>query len=130
MTIRTPSETLDADSKSPVPLIQLPTLTALQFLVLDLLSSESTSVSAHHLKRGLAPLASSYDGPKFYQLMGRLVRDGLISSEARSISTPGGTVERTFYATTERGYMTMTLARTFYRTRHRLNSALTDESTT
>ena len=111
-------------SNSPELSVLLPTLTSLQFLVIELLSSESASVSAHHLKLGLAAFAPGYDGPKFYQLMGRLVRDGLVTSETLPLATSGGTVERTFYSPTGRGGIALALARTFYMTRHRLRSAL------
>lgn len=105
----------------------LPSLTALQFLVLDLLSSNATAVSAHELKRGVATLAQDYDGPKFYQLMGRLIRDQLVTGQQRQINTEGGTVERTFYTPTESGRNSLVRTRVFYDTRHKLSTALTGE---
>lgn len=106
---------------------ELPTLSTLQFLVLDLLSSQTGSASAFQLKQGLAQIAPGYDGPKFYQLMGRMVRDGLVVSEARMIATEGGAIERTFYASTNAGAESLELTREFYTTRHRLQAALLAE---
>lgn len=108
---------------------ELPSLTALQFLVLDLLSSRTGPVSAFQLKQGLAELAPGYDGPKFYQLMGRLVRDGLVTTESGTINTEGGTVERTFYTSTKTGTEALVVTREFYTTRHRLHAALSGETT-
>ena len=108
---------------------KLPSLTALQFLVIDLLSSRRGSVSAFQLRQGLAELAPGYDGPKFYQLMGRLVRDGLVTAESGTISTEGGTVERTFYAPTHTGIEALVVTREFYITRHRLHVILSGETT-
>ena len=103
---------------------QLPSLTPLQFLVLDFLAGSNTAVSAHQLMQGLRELSASYAGPKFYQLMGRLVRDGLVISESRTIATPAGQIERTFYGPTETGRRSLLLTRTFYETRHRLKETL------
>ena len=108
---------------------KLPSLTALQYLVLELLSSQTGSVSAFQLKQGLDVLAPGYDGPKFYQLMGRLVRDGLVTAESGTIRTEGGTVERTFYASTKTGIEALVVTREFYTTRHRLLAILSGEST-
>ena len=108
---------------------ELPSLTALQFLVLELLSSRTGSVSAFQLKQGLAELAPGYDGPKFYQLMGRMVRDGLVTAETSAIYTEGGSVERTFYASTKSGREALVVTREFYTTRHRLQTALSGETT-
>ena len=107
--------------------VVLPNLTALQFLVLDLLGSVNAPVSAYQLKGGLAQLAPGYSGPKFYQLMGRLVRDGLVSAETQPINTPGGMVERTFYSATESGRESLAVTRIFYETRHRIRVVLADE---
>lgn len=123
---RTP-EASDDDSKPQHVATELPSLTALQFLVLDFLSSGTGPVSAYQLKQGLAEVAPGYDGPKFYQLMGRTVRDGLIAAESRKINTEGGTVERTFYASTKTGTEALVVTREFYTTRHRLHAALTVE---
>ncbi len=106
---------------------ELPSLTALQFLVLDLLSSRTGSVSAFQLKQGLADVAPGYDGPKFYQLVGRMIRDGHLTAESRTINTDGGTVERTFYSSTESGCEALAVTREFYTTRHRMRAVLTDE---
>ena len=108
---------------------KLPSLTALQFLVIDLLSSRRGSVSAFQLRQGLAELAPGYDGPKFYQLMGRLVRDDLVTAETGAINTDGGLVERTFYASTKDGTEALVVTREFYTTRHRLHVILSGETT-
>ena len=115
------------DPASPATPITLPTITSLQFLVLDLLSHSDSPVSAHQLKLGLATWAQDYEGPKFYQLMGRLVRDQLVSSESKTIDTPGGSVERTFYTPTETGQEAGRLTRIFYTTRHQLRTAISSE---
>ena len=107
----------------------LPSLTALQFLVLELLSSGTGPVSAFQLKQGFADMAPGYDGPKFYQLMGRMVRDGLVTAETSAIYTEGGSVERTFYASTKSGREALVVTRKFYTTRHRLHAILSGEST-
>lgn len=84
-------------------------------------------MSAFNLKDGLAQLAPGYSGPKFYQLMGRLVRDGLVATKSQSINTPGGMVERTFYTVTEGGRESLSVTRLFYETRHQIRAVLTDE---
>lgn len=76
---------------------------------------------------GVASLADSYGGPKFYQLMGRLVRDELVIAETRLINTEGGTIERTFYLPTESGKNEIRRTRVFYATRHRIHKTLNNE---
>jgi hypothetical protein len=114
-------------AKPPEIPLSLPTLTPLQFLVLDLLSAGTQSASAHQLKQGVATLAQEYDGPKFYQLMGRLIRDQLVTAETRTISTSGGSVDRTFYTSTSQGLHALHRARLFYSTRHRLERTLSEK---
>ena len=122
-------EASDDERKPQHVATEFPSLTVLQFLVLDLLSSGSGSVSAFQLKQGLSELAPGYDGPKFYQLMGRLVRDVLVTTESGTIRTEGGSVERTFYASTKSGREALVVTREFYTTRHRLHAILSGEST-
>ena len=122
-------EASDGERESRHVATELPSLTTLQFLVLDLLSSRRESVSAFQLKPGLAELDPGYDGPKFYQLMGRLVRDGWVTAETGAINTEGGTVERTFYTPTNAGTEALVVTREFYTTRHRLHAALSGETT-
>lgn len=122
-------EASDDEREPPHVATELPSLTTLQFLVLDLLSSRTGSVPAFQLQQGLAEMAPGYAGPKFYQLMGWMIRDGLVMAEAGAINTEGGTVERTFYAATKAGTEALVMTREFYTTRHRLHAALSGETT-
>jgi DNA-binding PadR family transcriptional regulator len=127
MAKRQSPEATSGSTKPPEAPLSLPTITHLQFLVLDLLSTENSPVSAYRLKQGAARLANDYDGPKFYQLMGRLIRDQLVIAETKAINTDGGSMERTFYTPTQQGLQALHRTRIFYTTRHRLQAALSGE---
>jgi hypothetical protein len=101
----------------PVP---LPDLTHLQFLVLDLLIESESGLSASQLRESLNQHGEPRAGPKFYQLMKRLVKEGLIDTWSQSFDVGGGVVNRTYYKQTDLGHTFWYSTLRFYADRLRI----------
>lgn len=99
--------------------VTLPTLTHLQFLVLDVLASTSEGASSQEIQDAIASYGQDYRGPKFYQLMKRLERDKLLESWSQAFDVAGSEVTRTFYRATAAGLVSWRLTLQFYATRLR-----------
>lgn len=102
----------------------LPTITHLQFLVLDLLTKASDGLSAQLLKDGVAGVSPDYGGPKFYQLMGRLAEVDFVEITSRDIAVADGTVTRSFYKVTPAGAAAWRITTEFYSSRQHLRNAM------
>ena len=102
----------------------LPTITHLQFLVLDLLTKTRDGLSAQLLKDSVSGVSPDYGGPKFYQLMGRLAEVGLVEITSRDIAVAGGTVTRSFYQATPVGVAAWRVTTEFYTSRQNLRNAM------
>ena len=75
----------------------IPTVTHIQFVVLDILQSGKW-VSAHRVRTALKSFGDSRQGPAFYQLMQRMVKDGFIKHEVRLMAVDDCMpVARTYY---------------------------------
>ena len=75
-------------------------LTSLQFAVLAKLSEER---SGRSLRASLLEGGIDLNGPAFYQLMARLVRDGFVKSRLNEELIRDLAVKETFYSVTSRG---------------------------
>ena len=102
----------------------LPTLTPLQFVVLDVASKTPAGVSARQLQEALALSGQDQRGPKFYQLMKRLVDAGVIESWNQEFDVAGGDVSRTYYKITAEGKVAWRLTIEFYATRMRASDSV------
>jgi hypothetical protein len=117
-------ETGKQAEESPRQSVELPTLTHLQFLVLDLMGSQGDGTSAQQLQANLLALNVDQTGPKFYQLMKRLEEGGYVESSQTRIEVAGGEVQRTFYKITNAGTVAWRLTGEFYVARLRANRIL------
>jgi hypothetical protein len=97
--------------------VVIPAITHLQFLALDLLTRKPDGLSAQQLNVGLAEFAPEYRGPKFYQLMKRLVEAGLVEAWSQPFDVGGTTVSRTFYRIATPGTAAWRITTEFYRVR-------------
>lgn len=104
----------------------LPQVTHLQFLVLDVLLRQSEGTSATTLRTELKQHGQGREGPKFYQMMRRLAQTGMIESWSEHFDVGGGEVERTFYRATDIGRMAWRLTVEFYAVRVRAMETLCD----
>ena len=100
--------------EKPVP---LPTLTHLQFLVLDIVAGNAEGISAQQAQDVLSRHGQNHRGPKFYQLMKRLEEAGLIESWYQTFDVAGGDVRRTYYKVTTAGEVAWRVTVQFYLTR-------------
>jgi hypothetical protein len=107
----------DGDADAVVKSIELPTLTHLQFLIVDLIRSDNVEVSAQQVMGALSLAGVNQRGPKFYQLMRRLEESGLISSWQQRFDVAGGGIQRTVYKVTKQGLVAWRLVREFYAVR-------------
>jgi hypothetical protein len=106
--------------KSPRKREDFPVLTHLQFLSLELLNSSKEPIPAQVLNEAIRTFLPDYAGPKFYQLMERMIGSGLVTSEIRPIEVAGGIVNRTFYQPTADGRAAWHRSVTFYATRRQI----------
>ena len=104
---------------------QLPEVTHLQFLVLDVIAAIQET-SATELRRHLEAFSTDQKGPKFYQLMGRLEKSGFVESWAQQYDVGGGSVSRTFYKLTEEGETARQITLEFYNSRLKLHAVVTE----
>ena len=81
----------------------LPTISHLQFLVLDILGHAIGDVSATVLRKALSEYGDVRSGPKFYQLMRRMEEDRLLEVVHARFEIAGGEVGRTLYRRTGQG---------------------------
>lgn len=102
----------------------LPTLTHLQFLVLDLIQNAHGAIAAQQLQGALAAAGVEHRGPKFYQLMKRLEEGGYVESKQQAFSVAGGEVQRTAYGLHKSGHVAWRLTREFYATRLQLKKSV------
>lgn len=100
--------------EKPVP---LPTLTHLQFLVLDILARFPRGTSAQNLREAMLQVGHDQRGPKFYQLMGRLNEAGMVESWQQEFDVAGSDVSRTFYKLTAAGRIAWRITLEFYAVR-------------
>jgi hypothetical protein len=113
----------DDESKSVKP-TAFPSLTHLQFLVLDLLGSSPDPLPAQLISEGVGAFFPDYSGPKFYQLMARIAEAGLIEAKSRNLDVAGGTVTRSYYRSTPEGRRAWRVSLDFYATRQRIAKLL------
>ena len=107
--------------------LQIPTLTHLQFLVIDLLCSHAKEMSSPQVQGALSALGLEQRGPKFYQLMTRLAESGMIISFTQSFDIAGSEVQRTFYKATKQGIVAWRLTRAFYATRLKIKDGMSEK---
>lgn len=111
----------DSAENAPTP-AALPSVTHLQFLVLDLFRSTDVVVPAQQLMAVLQSLGVGTEGPKFYQLTKRMEQCGLIAAEKRRVDVAGGHVQRTFYRLKPSGVAAWRATAAFYETRRKLKA--------
>lgn len=92
----------------------LPTLTHLQFLVLNALAHKMEGVSATSLREILREQGSDAAGPKFYQMMRRLEEAKLAESWSQHVNIGSSTVSRTYYRATQHGNRAWQMTLAFY----------------
>lgn len=98
----------------------LPNVTHLQFLVLDVMMPKASGISSHELRDELARCGQVQEGPKFYQLMKRIEVMGMVQSWPQEFDVAGTTVTRTFYKVSRQGKTAWRLTMEFYATRLKL----------
>ncbi|MFO1003468.1 MAG: hypothetical protein U0936_24310 [Planctomycetaceae bacterium] len=118
-----PDEPYSSNGGEPIP---LPALTHLQFLVLDIARGNSDGISSHAMQEALRKEGQEQSGPKFYQLMQRLVSAGWIVSWSQSFDIAGSSVTRTFYKLSSEGTVAHSMTIAFYEYRLRLYRQLND----
>jgi DNA-binding PadR family transcriptional regulator len=112
-----PPERSLSNGPSQNPPSVLPSVTHLQFLVLDIVKAHAKGLSANDLREALLREGQAYSGPRFYQLLARLEASGWIDSWSQHFAVGGGTVERTYYRITSKGKSAWDVTLIFYRTR-------------
>jgi len=93
--------------------------------VLDLLIRSEDGLSATQLRESLSKDGQSRAGPKFYQLMKRLEKEGLVHAWSQSFDVGGGEVNRTYYRKTDRGDSLWQSTLEFYAARLGIATAVT-----
>lgn len=122
---RVPNQPPAAEQKTDTPnQLRLPTLTHLQFLVLDVLTRRHEGASAQEVMDELSSFSADYRGPKFYQLMGRLADSHLITSWSQDFDAAGTTVTRTFYRIAPEGATAWRITCAFYESRFAIGKLL------
>lgn len=109
----------DGEAIKPLP---LPTITHLQFLVLDIVLESSSGISSQQVQELLALNGQEQRGPKFYQLMKRLEQAGIIESWPQQFDVAGSSVSRTFYKGTKKGKIAWRITLEFYKYRFLLKN--------
>ena len=119
--IEKPSSNSERESENrPKDAAPLPTVTHLQFAVLDTLAAVRGGLSARQVRIGLLESGQEQNGPKFYQLMRRLVDAQLLESWQQEFDVAGADVNRTFYKITATGKAAWRLTLEFYAVRLRI----------
>ena len=119
-----PSEEAQNDEIATRRGVGLPTLTHLQFLVLDLVRTDSLEVAAQEIMSCLRDAGVGHEGPKFYQLMRRMEECGLVFARSKVIDVAGGKIQRTFYKLTAEGVTSWKLSANFYAARAKMVAVL------
>jgi len=102
----------------------VPGVTHLQFLVLDLLNREPGGMPAPRLRSLLDEFGDVRAGPKFYQLMSRLVEAGLVEAWQQEYDLDGAIVMRTCYRLAKDGEVQRSITLSFYRARLQVDDVL------
>ncbi len=92
-----------------------PTITDLQFLVIEALRGEE--LAGHELRGRLAAQGARKDGPAFYQMMGRLERASLVEGRYVQLEVEGNIVKERRYKLRGNGELAYRAKLNFYSSR-------------
>lgn len=102
----------------------LPSISHLQFAVLDQLVRRTRGASSDRIRCLMSEIGAEREGPAFYQLMKRLEDAGLLVSSPQEFNVGGGKVIRTHYRITVEGKTAWRDTLQFYAARLRASADL------